>query len=197
MTCGTLLIYRCKPTAPCLSWLLPVLLRASARIIAQPASERQEGDFMNEMPSRNTAAQATQAKRARILASYNCESRLVGNFLVRRWRRLTSRRGFFAELLIPGDVRASIHQSATLSPLSTPECSTGRIDEAASRQFLLDYLPEIAADIAKGTRPEPGELWFSMWLESGRNPGEGQTDIAIATREQLSHLPIPIRWRRS
>ena len=151
---------------------------------------------MNETSSRDTAAQATQAKRPRMLASYNCESRLDGNFLVRIWRRLTSRRGFFAELLIPGDVRAGILQSATLSPLSTPECSTGRIGAAAAGRFLADYLPGIAADIAKGTRPEPGELWFSMWLEPGRTPGDVQTDIVVATREHLSRLPIPIRWRR-
>ena len=137
----------------------------------------------------------TQARRptsARIVASHNCQRHI----LARAWRRLFPARGFFAELEIPGDVRGSILQSARLSPTSTPECKTGRLDATAAMTFLVAYLPGIAADIAKGTRLAPEELWFAMSYGPGQTPAEGRTNVAVATPEELVYLPIPIRWER-
>ncbi len=137
----------------------------------------------------------TQARRptsARIVASHNCQRHI----LARAWRHLFPARGFFAALEIPGDVRVTILQSARLSPLSTPGCKTGQLDAAFAMQFLGAYLPEIAEDIAKGTRLAPEELWFSMSYEPGQPPAEGRTSVAVATPEELMYLPIPIRWER-
>lgn len=137
----------------------------------------------------------TQAMRptpVRIVASRNCQRHI----LARAWRHLFPARGFFAALEIPGDVRGSILQSAILSPLSTPGCKTGRLDGAFAKQFLAAYLPEIAADIEKGTRLVPEVLWFSMSYEPGLPPAEGRTSVAVATPEELMYLPLPIRWER-
>ena len=135
---------------------------------------------------------ATRPTSAQIVASHNCQRHI----LARAWRRLFPARRFFAELEIPGDVRGSILQSARLSPISTPECKTGRLDATAAMTFLVTYLPAIAADIAKGTRLAPEELWFAMSYEPGQTPAEGRTNVAVATPEELAYLPIPIRWER-
>lgn len=147
---------------------------------------------MFEKASTDRGTQAKRQTQARIVASHNCQR----HFLARSWRRLFPARGFFAALEIPGDVRGSILQSARLSPISTPECKTGLLDAAFAMQFLAAYLPEIAADIAKGTRLAPEELWFSMSYASGPTPAEGRTSVAVATPEELVYLPIPIRWER-
>lgn len=148
---------------------------------------------MNEMPSRDKGTREKPASSVRILLSH----RLRMSPLARLWGRWFPAREFFAALQIPGDVRDAILQSATLSPISTPECKTGRIFATAAIRFLSDYLPETAADIAKGIRLAPEELWFSMSYEPVPTPAGGRTNVEVATPGCLRYLPIPIRWRRS
>lgn len=147
---------------------------------------------MSEIRSRDRGTQAKPARSARMLRSYRLRISRLG----RLWRRWFPAREFFAELQIPGDVRDTILQSATLFPISTPECKTGRIGAIAAIRFLSDYLPETAADIARGTRLAPEELLFSTWYEPGPTPAEGRTNVSVATLEASRYLPIPIRWRR-